>query len=80
MLGMWDIAHVRCLDRRLFEIWEDQDVGYLRCGVVWDVGCLGCEMFEMWDVECIIFSRILDVNLENVIKTLYQMTLCSFLI
>ena len=39
--------------------------------VVWDVGCLGCEMFEMWDVECIIFSRILDVNLENVIKTLY---------
>ena len=33
---------------------------------VWDVGCLGCGMFGMWDVGCGMFARMWDVDLQNV--------------
>ena len=28
---------------------------------VWDVGCLTCEMFGMWDMECATFAWIWEL-------------------
>ena len=35
---------------------------------VWDVVCLGCWIFGMWDVRCRKVSGMWDVDLENVLK------------
>ena len=51
-------------------------MGCLGCGMfgMWDVqdaGCSGCGMFGMWDVECGMFTGMWDVDLQNAISMTY---------
>ena len=60
----------------MFEMWDNQDMGWSGCGVfrMWNVLyviCLGCEMLGVWDVRrvgCGIFAGMWDVDLRNVAK------------